>query len=455
MHFLNEWNPHLFIDTHTTNGSHHRYTITYEGTKNPAGDPKIVGITRQTLFPEVSAEFTKMTKLNAFYYGNFNRDHTQWTSYPAEARYGVTYVGLRNRLAALSEAYSYAPFKTRVLATRDFVGACLEFASSHKEPIITLLDKARQASTRAAEPNPECAIDSDPFARKAAKAPATVLGYVEREENGRRIRTDTPKDYTLQLMTEFEPSEAVIRPFAYLVPPTDAETVATLKRHGLDVQELRETIELDLEVYRVDAIQRSTRRFEGHHLVDLKVSPRKESRLVPAGTLLVRTAQPLGALAVYLLEPRSEDGLATWNFFDSELKEGGDFPVSRLLQPVAISLTGAEPLADYREPARPITFDMAGGGGGRGRGGAGRPATLDRWGTLVASPRRPTPESEGRDGPRTAVLRRESPGERPDKDQVAQRQNRSINRSPDLLRHGPKQTRIPVPGRSGLLLRDV
>ncbi len=141
-----------------------------------------------------------MTKLNSFYYGNFNRDHTQWTSYPAEARYGITYVGLRNRLAALSEAYSYAPFKTRVLATRDFVGDCLEFASSHKEPIIKLLDEARQASTRAVEPirsAPSIPIRSR---AKAAKAPATVLGYVEREENGRRIRTDTPKDYTLQLM---------------------------------------------------------------------------------------------------------------------------------------------------------------------------------------------------------------------------------------------------------------
>ncbi len=205
------------------------------------------------------------------------------------------------------------------------------------------------------------------------------------------------------------------RPFAYLVPPTDAEAVATLKRHGLDVQELREDIELDLEVYRVDAIERSTRRFEGHHLVDLKVSPRKESRLVPAGTLLVRTAQPLGALAVYLLEPRSEDGLATWNFFDSELKEGGDFPVSRLLQPVSISLTGAEPLADYREPARPITFDMAGGGGGgrrarRRSGGQLRWIDGEHWlqvrdGRLL--------KVKAATGRVTAVLRRQSPGQRP------------------------------------------
>ena len=38
--FFNTWKPHLFIDTHTTNGSHHRYTITYEGPKNPGGRPE-------------------------------------------------------------------------------------------------------------------------------------------------------------------------------------------------------------------------------------------------------------------------------------------------------------------------------------------------------------------------------------------------------------------------------
>ena len=46
----------------------------------------------------------------------------------------------------------------------------------------------------------------------------TVLGYVETQENGRRKKTDTTKDYTLQLMNEFEPAESVRRPFAYLVP---------------------------------------------------------------------------------------------------------------------------------------------------------------------------------------------------------------------------------------------
>ena len=186
--------------------------------------------------------------------------------------------------------------------------------------------------------------------------------------NGRRVRTDTPKDYTLQLLNEFEATETVTRPFAYLIPSTNAEAVATLKRHGLDVQELREDIELDLEVYKIDAIEVATSsraicgRPEGEPSEGVASGARGHAAGSDGGTAW--------ALAVTLLEPRSEDGLTTWNDFDSELKEGGDFPVSRLPRPVPISLTGAEPLADYREPPRPITFDMA-GGGGRGRGGPG------------------------------------------------------------------------------------
>jgi hypothetical protein len=44
----------------------------------------------------------------------------------------------------------------------------------------------------------------------------------------------------------------------------------------------------------------------------------------------VSTAQPRGALIVYFLEPESDDGLTTWNYFDQTLKKGGRFPVTRI-----------------------------------------------------------------------------------------------------------------------------
>jgi dipeptidyl aminopeptidase/acylaminoacyl peptidase len=335
---------------------------------------------RQTFFPEVSAAFAKRTGQQSFYYGNFNRERTQWTSYPAEGRYGTTYLGLRNRLSVLAEAYSHAPYKARVLATRDFVLDCLQTAASHKAEIVRVLAQARPAAGRRRNASDSSDTTSVPIRSRAKSAtkPATVLGFLEREENGRRVRTETPKDYTLQIMNQYEAAESVTRPFAYLIPPSCSDAVATLQRHGLEVQELREDIELDLEVYKLDAYEKSPRGFEGHHVAELTVSPRREARKVPAGTLMVRTTQALGTLAVYLLEPRSEDGLAFWNFFDRELKLGADFPVVRLLKSVPVSITAAEPLPENRAPTRPITFELAGGGGGRIRGGfLGAPRWLD------------------------------------------------------------------------------
>jgi dipeptidyl aminopeptidase/acylaminoacyl peptidase len=382
--FLKDWNPHLFIDTHTTNGSYHRYMITYQGPINPAGDPKLLGFMRQTYFPEVTAAFKKRSGLDSFYYGNFNRDKTQWTTVPAEGRYGTTYVGMRNRLSVLSEAYKYAPYKTRILATRDFVRDCLEVAQIHKADILRMLGRGRSQSTAGGAG--DAANTADPVAIrskvKAAAAPATILGFVEREQNGRRVKTDEPKDYPLALMNEFEAAETVARPYAYLIPASCREVVANLERHGLDVLELREDIELDVEVYRVEAIERSPRAFQGHHLIeDLRVSPRQESRMIRAGTWMVRPTGPLGNLAACLLEPRSEDGLVTWNFFDAELKAGADYPVIRLPKAAPFSTGPAQNLIAASQPQRPITYDSGGGGGRRGRGGffggAGSPRWLD------------------------------------------------------------------------------
>src|SRR5207237_5143664 len=51
--FFNQWNPAIVIDCHTTNGSFHRYTITYEGPRNVAGDAQIIATLRDNLLPAV------------------------------------------------------------------------------------------------------------------------------------------------------------------------------------------------------------------------------------------------------------------------------------------------------------------------------------------------------------------------------------------------------------------
>ena len=103
------------------------------------------------------------------------------------------------------------------------------------------------------------------------------------------------------------------------VPP---HVIAQLERHRRDEQRRLETTGHVRPVVSTE--------FQGHRVVRLETHATTERRTIPEGSWLVRTGQPLGTLAVYLLEPESDDGLATWNFFDDRIGVGAEFPVYRV-----------------------------------------------------------------------------------------------------------------------------
>ena len=330
---LNEWDPVLTIDTHTTNGSHHRYTLTYDGAKNPAGDRSLIAFSREKLFPEVGAAVEKATGYKSYIYGDFDLNHARWYSFPATPRYGTTYIGLRNQLSMLTEAYSYAPFKDRVLVTRDFCLESLRFVDSHQAEIRALLDAAKRRAM--GPPGDLVAIRSK---ARALPDKVTVLGFVEQVVNRRNVSTGEPKDYLCDVEIDFAPTLEVPRPFAYLIPAGFSKAIDILRAHGIQAEALDAAVELPVEVERIVKFTRARGRFEGLETIDVGESKiRTEPRTVPAGTVVVRTAQPLSSLAVYLLEPRSDDGLTTWNVFGDALAPDRDHPVLKVREPVDLA----------------------------------------------------------------------------------------------------------------------
>ncbi len=333
--FLNDWDPALTIDTHTTNGSHHRYMLTYEGPKNPAGDPRLIRFSRETMFPSLTVAMEKASGYKSYFYGNFETDHTRWTSFPATPRFGTTYIGLRNRLSILTEAYSYASFKDRVLSTRDFCRAALDFATDHHAEIGVLLDQARaETIAKGTRPKPDDLVAIRTTAQ-AFPDQTTVLGFVEIPVNGRNFATNQPRDYLCAIEQDFVASLAVARPFAYLIPARYGKAIEVIQAHGIATETLPTERKIAIEAEVIETFSRSNRIAEGHRTIDvIASSPRAEVRTIPAGTVLIRTAQPLGSLAVCLLELRSEDGLAHWNFFDEAIVPGQEFPILRVRNPI-------------------------------------------------------------------------------------------------------------------------
>lgn len=341
---VNEWNPALVIDCHTTNGSRHRYALTYDGPRYPSTDSDIATWADGTLFPAAAKKVKAATGFDIAPYGNFSADRTKWETYPASPRYGVQYFALRGTPCVLSESYSYAPFKDRIAATRAFVTACFEVAAANKKELAKLVqpEKATRVALR---------TKTDAFPKKLP-----ILGFEEVEKDGTRVATDTHKEYALDYIGRVTPTEFADLPYAYLVPPdVSAAAVKALQRHGIKAEELREDIDLDAEVFAVEK-----RVAAG----DVRGAWKKASVRAPAGTVVVKTAQPLGALAAYLLEPRAEDGFTAWSFFHV-LAPGSKLPMARLSKPYPMALGTPAKLPEDHLTNRPITeaLLMARGGG--------------------------------------------------------------------------------------------
>ena len=318
--FLTAWDPHLTIDTHTTNGSVHRYALTYAAPLNPSGHPESILFVRDELLPEVTTRLRARTGYDTFFYGNFNEERTVWRTYSASPRFGGPYRGLRGQMSILSEAYSYASYEDRVLATREFVREILTFTAGHRDRIIALHDDAR-AATFAAGVNPQPDDTVGIRHRVAAfDAPAVIAGFVD--------STRWPKDYPVVHLGRFEATRSVGRPYAYLIEPGLGAVVENLHAHGIETEPFAGTA--TVETYTVRRVNRAEEPFQGHHLVALETDAALERRVFEPGSVLARTAQPLGTLLVYLLEPEADDGLAAWNFFDGRLGEGRRFPVARV-----------------------------------------------------------------------------------------------------------------------------
>lgn len=328
---IGEWDPDLFVDLHTTNGSYHGYVLTYSPALNPNTNPA-TDFVRDRFLPLLRDRMQRRHGQRTFSYGNFrNQDPdslTQgWETYDARPRFGTNWMGLRGRLAVLSESYSNADFKTRIGATYNFAAEILSLAAEQRSVIKSVV----QASSR---------MKPDSIAVRSVLAPPTVLSVVAEitrsagEGTGgyaRRERTGVYRSIRMPVFDRFAASRKELLPAAYLVPARLRTVVDLLRRQGVEVDSLTQPWRGPAQAFALESLTVGPL-FEGHRTVQVEGRWSREplDTSIVAGWYLVPVGQPLGVLAAYLLEPASEDGMVTWNLLDREIATGTSYPILRL-----------------------------------------------------------------------------------------------------------------------------
>jgi len=294
------------------------------------------------MMPTLAKAMSARHGFRTYYYGNFSRtgestEPRAWYAFSAQPRVGVNYFGFRNRLCILSEAYSYLSFRRRIEVTEAFVEEILKYAATHGREIQKL---THQLDVEASQGLSESHKIGVAYKRQALPKPVEILAgevtNVPNPRSGKNMTAMLEDKFTPVKMLDyglFQATRAIPVGRAYLFAPEDGLNRVTekLRAHGIAVEELTEPATLAVESFVIRKVERKERLFEGHHEVSLEGSYENRERSFAPGTLLIRTAQPLGLLAAYLLEPESEDGLVTWNFLDAYLEAGKDYPICKLV----------------------------------------------------------------------------------------------------------------------------
>ena len=356
---INDYDPVLYMDIHVTDGADYQYDVTYGGIGKQGYSNGIRNWLENTHKTFTGKDLTANGHipgplLNTFNNSDFSQGNIVTMGGP---RFSDSYGDLRHLAAILVENHSLKPYKQRVLGTYVLLESTLKLLAISGQSLkeITQKDKAvRIAKFPVAWKVPQMkntvsfdtrsnpttadttvtATDSLKLLGIAAvirKSSVTNSDYVEWQ--GKAVTT-TVADYK-----STEPLEFITRPKGYWVPASCDEVIARLKLHGIKMDIIAQPREVMVEMYRItdhvfEDDNHIMQPFEGHMQVTGTTKAETRKQLFPTGSVYISTDQPLGDLAMMLLEPTSKDSYFSWGFFHS-IFQRTEYMEAYVMEPMA------------------------------------------------------------------------------------------------------------------------
>jgi hypothetical protein len=351
---LNKWDPSVVIDCHTTDGSYHVEPTTFTWMVNVNGNSNLIAYMRDKMMPEMAGTLLNKYKVENCFYGEFIdmlAPEKGWIFDASEPRYLTNYVGLRNRLAILNENYVYADFKSRVNGCYYLLKSLTDYVEQHREEIKNIVKIADQSTINRGLNVAETDSFAVTYEARPSALPATIKTFeaeLVQDAGGRRNykKTDRQKTVTVPYYVDYYPVKSVKFPYVYILTTADPVITGLLQLHGIKIEKLVDKSKLVVETFVISDLKGAPRLNQGHYNNTVTGNFVNDSITFDAGAIVIKTSQPLGNLAAYLLEPQSNDGLMTWNFLDRYLvpQWGRGFspcPVYKVMKKVSLRTTAA------------------------------------------------------------------------------------------------------------------
>ncbi|MBV7316687.1 M14 family metallopeptidase [Shewanella sp. NIFS-20-20] len=339
---INQWQPTLYIDVHVTDGIDYQYDVTFGYNLKQGHSRSIYDWFTTHYRPAIEASLTQLGHIpGPLVFAIDNSDMAQGMNlWNPEPRFSNGYGDVRHLPTVLVENHSLKPYKQRVLGTYVLL----------EQSMITLGQQQRSLNA---------AITKD---QNRYSSLVTLSWINERQPQGwdfkgidytletspisgdRVVRwLGTPKLYpNLTVIGNTRADKRTRRPAAYYVPPQWTEVIAKLQLHGIKMSPLTGESQLKLQQYTFSSHLFSAKDYEGRQRVSTHARLEDVRATLPQGTMKISTRQPLGDLAIMLLEPDSPDSLLQWGLFNPIFSRT-EYIEDYAVEPLARQMLNADP----------------------------------------------------------------------------------------------------------------
>ena len=322
--FFVEWDPDVFVETHTTNGSDHTYTLTLISTQVDKLEPSLANFLKNDFEPEL---YQKMAdhgqEITPYVYTLEGDPKKGIKAFLETPRYSTGYAALHHCLGFITEAHVFKPYEARVKQTNSFLELLILESVEQKEAI----HKARKQAVKEIMAKDSIAVqwklDSARYKRilfkgyekveKRSKLTGLPLGFYNHEES----YTDSIRFYKY-----YQAATKIKVPDYYLVPQAYEKVIQRLAWNGVKYVRLNKDTSIEVSSERIIDYQSPKQPYEGHYLHSgIQTRSEKVKLNFYKGDLLVASKQQKRAYLTHVLEPEAVDGFFAWNFFDGILQQ--------------------------------------------------------------------------------------------------------------------------------------
>jgi hypothetical protein len=270
----------------------------------------------------------------------------------AQPLFSHGYGDLRHLPTVLVENHSLKPFRQRVLGTYILLEASLKVLAQPDGALRKAIDADeadRPSQVGTGRERPKTPTGKRLFAAMASET------RVSRVTDRKEIQWLGKATENIEVnIYEGKPARMLKRPTVYWVPVTKPEVIERLRLHGIRLEVLEQPRIVRVEMARLPKVPQKSGRvqlqmeceapvksqtgcikfeiYEGRTRMQIECeapvrsqtgcgNSKKQEETYPTGSVRVPTDQPLGNLAMLLLDPASEDSLLVWGFFPEILQQ--------------------------------------------------------------------------------------------------------------------------------------